>query len=292
MRLARAVQANVKRLDNRTERHPKQAATRRVAHQYQKHDTKPATRLQGGAKGVPRRSGMSFGNPVCRQMRGSINQTVSRGMGKNPPRFRCDHFSHVSRTYPSRRNMTSALAGSLSGEARQNFRDGKLLLRRENDGEGKCGQESSVRSVPSGSSGSSGRGDGGRAAPLRSWSSSHEAKEGPAGQAARRQTLETAETERRSTHASDLYPARPEPIPLTELGWRQSREVAVGWTETPDLILTSPYLRTRQTATATIERFPNVPVGVWPIEEFTYLQPSRWMDPSAASAKRVSFAPL
>ncbi len=74
---------------------------------------------------------------------------------------------------------------------------------------------------------------------MRSWSSSHEAKEGPAGRA----------------------------------GWRQSREVAVGWTETPDLILTSPYLRTRQTATATIERFPNVPVGVWPIEEFTYLQP-------------------
>ena len=107
MRLARAVQANVKRLDNRTERHPKQAATRRVAHQYQKHDTKPATRLQGGAKGVPRRSGMSFGNPVCRQMRGSINLAVSRGMGKNPPRFRCDHFSHVSRTYPSRRNMGS-----------------------------------------------------------------------------------------------------------------------------------------------------------------------------------------
>ncbi len=65
-------------------------------------------------------------------------------------------------------------------------------------------------------------------------------------------------------------------IPLTELGWGQSREVAAGWTETPDLILTSPYLRTRQTATATIERFPNVPVGVWPIEEFTYLQPSRW----------------
>lgn len=65
-------------------------------------------------------------------------------------------------------------------------------------------------------------------------------------------------------------------LELTELGWRQSREVAASWTETPDLIVTSPYLRTQQTAAATIARFPNVPVEVWPIQEFTYLQPSRW----------------
>jgi broad specificity phosphatase PhoE len=65
-------------------------------------------------------------------------------------------------------------------------------------------------------------------------------------------------------------------IELTELGWRQAREVARAWTEAPTLIVTSPYLRTRQTAEATIQRFPNVPVEVWSIEEFTYLQPSRW----------------
>jgi len=65
-------------------------------------------------------------------------------------------------------------------------------------------------------------------------------------------------------------------IELTELGWRQAREGARGWTEAPTLIVTSPYLRTRQTAEATIQRFPGVPVEVWPIEEFTYLQPSRW----------------
>ncbi len=65
-------------------------------------------------------------------------------------------------------------------------------------------------------------------------------------------------------------------IELTELGWRQAREVARAWTETPSLIVTSPYLRARQTAEATIQRFPVVPVEVWPIEEFTYLQPSQW----------------
>jgi len=52
--------------------------------------------------------------------------------------------------------------------------------------------------------------------------------------------------------------------------------VAANWTETPYLIVTSPYLRTQQTAAATIARFLDMPVEVWPIQEFTYLQPSRW----------------
>ena len=65
-------------------------------------------------------------------------------------------------------------------------------------------------------------------------------------------------------------------LELTELGWHQAKEVAANWSEIPSLIVTSPYLRTQQTATPTIERFPNVPVDVWPIQEFTYLQPSRW----------------
>lgn len=65
-------------------------------------------------------------------------------------------------------------------------------------------------------------------------------------------------------------------IELTEKGWDQARRVAADWTETPSLVVTSPFLRTQQTAAPTIERFPDVPVEVWPIEEFTYLQPSRW----------------
>lgn len=58
--------------------------------------------------------------------------------------------------------------------------------------------------------------------------------------------------------------------------------VATDWGETPSLIVTSPFLRTQQTAAPTIERFPDVPVEVWPIEEFTYLQPSRWNGTLAA----------
>ncbi len=65
-------------------------------------------------------------------------------------------------------------------------------------------------------------------------------------------------------------------IELTELGQEQAHAVAASWAETPALIVTSPYTRTRQTAAPTIARFPGVPVEVWPIEEFTYLQPARW----------------
>ena len=65
-------------------------------------------------------------------------------------------------------------------------------------------------------------------------------------------------------------------LQLTEKGRTEAREVAAAWTEPPSLIVTSPYLRTQQTAIPTIERFPSVPVEVWPIQEFTYLEPSRW----------------
>lgn len=74
-------------------------------------------------------------------------------------------------------------------------------------------------------------------------------------------------------------------LELTELGWGQAREVAAAWRERPNLIVTSSYLRTQQTARPTRERFPGVPVEVWPIEEFTYLQPSRWNGTLSAERK-------
>jgi len=40
-------------------------------------------------------------------------------------------------------------------------------------------------------------------------------------------------------------------------------------------------------ATTTIERFPNVPVEVWPIEVFTYLQPRQWN--GTRSTERMPF---
>ena len=65
-------------------------------------------------------------------------------------------------------------------------------------------------------------------------------------------------------------------IALTERGHAQAVAVAETWTDRPQLIALSPYLRTHLTAEPTIQRFPGVPVEVLPIQEFTYLEPSRW----------------
>lgn len=65
-------------------------------------------------------------------------------------------------------------------------------------------------------------------------------------------------------------------IALTEVGRLQAAAIASAWEQEPTLIATSPYLRTQQTAAPTIARFKSVPVAVLPMEEFTYLEPSRW----------------
>lgn len=74
-------------------------------------------------------------------------------------------------------------------------------------------------------------------------------------------------------------------IALSERGEGQARRVAREWPETPSLIVTSPFQRTRQTAAPTIARFPDALVEVWPIEEFTYLHPARWNGTAAADRR-------
>lgn len=74
-------------------------------------------------------------------------------------------------------------------------------------------------------------------------------------------------------------------IPLTERGWEQARAVAATFDLAPTLIVTSPYERAADTAKPTIARFPGVPVEVWPVEEFTYLSPSRCSNTTAADRK-------
>src|SRR5258708_17602897 len=60
-------------------------------------------------------------------------------------------------------------------------------------------------------------------------------------------------------------------IRLTALGEIQAQHVVHLFEETPSLIVTSPYLRTQQTAQPTQERFSQVRHVEWPVEEFTYL---------------------
>jgi probable phosphoglycerate mutase len=63
----------------------------------------------------------------------------------------------------------------------------------------------------------------------------------------------------------------PGSIPLTPLGHRQAEQIARVFADVPALIVTSPYVRARQTAQPTISRFPAAVRQEWPVHEFTYL---------------------
>jgi broad specificity phosphatase PhoE len=61
---------------------------------------------------------------------------------------------------------------------------------------------------------------------------------------------------------------------ITEKGERQAKLLATAFDRQPDLIVTSPYIRTQLTAQPTIERFPNVPCEEWAVQEFSHLAPA------------------
>jgi len=65
-------------------------------------------------------------------------------------------------------------------------------------------------------------------------------------------------------------------IPLTEHGKEQAAAVARQWSAAPDLIVVSPFTRTRQTAQPTMDRFPQVPVEYWPVQEFANVAAAVW----------------
>ena len=62
--------------------------------------------------------------------------------------------------------------------------------------------------------------------------------------------------------------------PLTELGRAQARQFAERLDCRPTLIVTSPFLRAQQTSEPLRQRFPEVPVKEWPIQEFSFLNPA------------------
>jgi 2,3-bisphosphoglycerate-dependent phosphoglycerate mutase len=65
----------------------------------------------------------------------------------------------------------------------------------------------------------------------------------------------------------------PATIRLTHRGFEQAEEIAQSFQRAPDLIITSPYLRTQQTARPTLRRFPSASSAQWNVQEFTYLAP-------------------
>jgi len=69
----------------------------------------------------------------------------------------------------------------------------------------------------------------------------------------------------------------PHSIGLSALGLIQARKLAEHFPAMPDLIVTTKYDRTGLTAAPLRQRFPAVPTDVWPIHEFTYLAPARYV---------------
>ena len=63
----------------------------------------------------------------------------------------------------------------------------------------------------------------------------------------------------------------PKEISLSEKGFHQSQMLADSIVLRPDLIVTSPYLRSQQTAENLVNRFPETPTEILSVQEFTYL---------------------
>jgi broad specificity phosphatase PhoE len=70
---------------------------------------------------------------------------------------------------------------------------------------------------------------------------------------------------------------KPQTIELTAKGHQQAKDLASAFVTPPDLIVTSPYLRARQTVRYTCDRFPEIPFTEWEVQEFTYLAPIRYL---------------
>ena len=67
----------------------------------------------------------------------------------------------------------------------------------------------------------------------------------------------------------------PASIPLTPRGHEQAQAVSDSFSDAPDLIICSPFLRVQQTAAPTCARFTSTPMETWAVQEFTYLAPTR-----------------
>ncbi len=76
----------------------------------------------------------------------------------------------------------------------------------------------------------------------------------------------------------------PGDINITEKGKEQAEKIAEHINQEPNLIVTSPFRRTTQTAKPTLEKFPGVQQEVWPIQEFTYLSKEHY-DNSTSSQR-------
>ena len=65
-------------------------------------------------------------------------------------------------------------------------------------------------------------------------------------------------------------------IQLTDNGKQRAIDIAEKVTRRPDLIITSPFLRSIDTAKPLHNKWPDVPCEQWSIQEFIYLSPGKY----------------
>ncbi len=73
----------------------------------------------------------------------------------------------------------------------------------------------------------------------------------------------------------------PADIPLTPKGVTQAHAISHTIEAAPQLILSSPYLRARETTKPTLARFPDVPYETWPVHEIAMLATAKRIDTSS-----------
>ena len=70
----------------------------------------------------------------------------------------------------------------------------------------------------------------------------------------------------------------PAAIPLTAKGRLQAEQLVTAFIEKPSLIVSSRYLRAKQTARPVRDKFKRVRYEEWDVHEFTYISPDRCHD--------------
>ena len=69
-------------------------------------------------------------------------------------------------------------------------------------------------------------------------------------------------------------------VSISKRGQEQAEELLKYFTEAPDLIVTSCFIRTKETAKPLLSKYPAVQHEEWPIHEFTYLSNKRCLNTS------------
>jgi broad specificity phosphatase PhoE len=88
-----------------------------------------------------------------------------------------------------------------------------------------------------------------------------------------------------STSNAGARTSDPASFSLTARGREQAHRIAGTQERRPALIVVSPYARARETAEPLRARYPDVRVEVWPVQEFTYLEPSSCAGTTAAERR-------